>query len=135
LSDPAEVERIVAFWLGKAREALESARAEQVAGRSSFAANRAYYAAFYAASAAMLKLGRRFVRHSGLRRGVHRELVKGGLLDRKWGMVLDRLFESRQRADYLEMVEVDAEEAAAMIEQAEGFALEMERLIAEARGG
>jgi uncharacterized protein (UPF0332 family) len=73
----------------------------------------------------------RFVKHSGLRSAVHRDLVKAGLLAADWGRSLDRLFESRQRADYLELAEVDADEAMAMIAQAEGFAGEMKRLLTE----
>lgn len=131
MSDPVQTQKIVEFWIGKSEESLAPAQAEFAAGRFSFAANRAYYVAFYAASALLLWHGKRFVKHAGLRSAVHRDLVKRGLLTVEWGKALDRLFESRQRADYLELAEVDAEEAAAMVAQAEGFAGEMKRLLAE----
>lgn len=102
-----------------------------MAQRYGFAANRAYYVAFYAASALLLQRDKRFAKHSGLRSAVHRDLVKTGMIAPEWGKALDRLFESRQRADYLELAEVDADEAAEMIAQAEGFAGEMKRLLAE----
>lgn len=97
MSRDAGTAKAVAFWLDKADAALVSARAEHAAGRFDFAVNRAYYAAFYAASAALLHRGRRFTKHTGLRAAIHRELVKSGAIDAEWGRAFDRLFESRQR--------------------------------------
>ncbi|OGA45733.1 MAG: hypothetical protein A3F74_08245 [Betaproteobacteria bacterium RIFCSPLOWO2_12_FULL_62_58] len=65
--------------------ALASAASELAARRYDFAANRAYYACFYAASAVLLVAGRKFTKHSGVRGAVHQELVKPGLLDATWG--------------------------------------------------
>ncbi|MBT3255803.1 MAG: HEPN domain-containing protein [Deltaproteobacteria bacterium] len=44
-------EALVAYWLEKAHESLQSARSEYESGRLSFAMNRLYYAAFYALTA------------------------------------------------------------------------------------
>jgi len=41
---------VIAYWIDKAKEALNSARSEQMAGRFVFAINRAYYGCFYSAS-------------------------------------------------------------------------------------
>jgi uncharacterized protein (UPF0332 family) len=111
---------VIAYWLKKADAALASACSEPTARRYNFAANRAYYTAYYAASAASLAHGHRFTKHTGLRGGVHRELIKTGLLAPEWGRAFDRLFESRQRADYLALVQVDADEAKALILDAQG---------------
>jgi len=110
VSRGADTARAVAFWLDKADTALASARSEHAAGRFDFAVNRAYYAAFFAASAALLHRGRRFAKHAGLRAALHRELVKSGTINAEWGRAFDRLFESRQRADYLEFVGFEAGE-------------------------
>jgi uncharacterized protein (UPF0332 family) len=124
-SDPSAVAE---YWLAKSEAALASAASEHAAGRFDFALNRAYYAAFYAASAALIQRGKRFVKHSGLRGAVHRELVHAGLIDAEVGRVFDRLFEARQRADYLDLVDVEGPEAAAAIEAARGFVAAMRRL-------
>ena len=63
------------YWLRKAGDALQSARSEAQAGRLDFAVNRAYYACFYAASAVLPRMGKKFVKHSGLRAAVHQDLV------------------------------------------------------------
>jgi uncharacterized protein (UPF0332 family) len=59
---------------------------------------------------------------------VHRDLVKAGRLDPEWGRVFDRLFEARQRADYLEFVSFEAEEVEKLIVDATGFVAEARRL-------
>jgi hypothetical protein len=100
----------VRYWLAKARECLTSADDEARSGRLSFAINRCYYAAFYAASAALLARGKRFVKHSGVRAAVHRDLVKPALLPEDLGRIYDRLFHDRQQGDYIEFVSFDAEE-------------------------
>jgi len=100
----------VRYWLAKARECLASADDEARSGRLSFAINRCYYAAFYAASAALLARGKRFVKHSGVRAAVHRDLVKPALLPEDLGRIYDRLFHDRQQGDYIEFVSFEAEE-------------------------
>lgn len=110
--------RAVEYWLAKARECLESAVDEARSGRLSFAVNRCYYAAFYAASAALLARGRRFVKHSGVRAAVHRDLVKPGLLSDRTGRLYDRLFHDRQEGDYFEFVSFAREDVERTIEEA-----------------
>lgn len=106
-----------------------SARSEMVAGRYDFAANRAYYACFYAASAVLLAEGHKFVKHTGLRGAVHQHLVKAGRLDPEWGRAYDRIFQTRQMADYLELAELDEDQAAELFRSAEGSVAEMKRLM------
>ncbi len=128
--EEARVE-VIAWWLEKADEALASADSELAAGRCSFAVNRAYYAAFYAVSAALLREGARYTKHSGVRAAMHRDLVKTGRLPEGSGRAFDRLFESRQRADYGELVAVEAEQARELCELAHGLVAEVRRMIDE----
>jgi predicted nucleotidyltransferase len=74
-SREALVKQVAGEWMGMADEALASARAEVDAQRWRSAINRAYYAAFYAASAVLLSRGRHFVKHAGLQTALHRDLV------------------------------------------------------------
>jgi len=124
LKTPTNREAAITYWREQARLALDSARAELSAGRHHFAINRAYYAAFYAASAVLLRRDRRYARHATLRGAVHRVLVKGGLLESELGRDYDQLFESRQRVDYIELVTVDPENAADLIHRAETLAFD-----------
>ncbi len=93
--------------------------------------NRGYYACFYAASALFLQEEKTFTKHTGLRGALHRDLVKGGRLAPEWGRVFDRLFENRQRGDYLELYEFEQEQAAILVEGAEGFVAEIRCMFEE----
>jgi hypothetical protein len=91
--------------------------------------NRCYFAAFYAASAVLLDKGRRFVKHSGVRAAVHRDLVKTGLLSVELGQVYDRLFQERQLGDYVELVEFDRNDVERMIEESSRLVQELALLL------
>lgn len=122
---------VLGFWGDKAAEALLSAQSEFIAGRLTFAVNRAYYACFYSVSALLLKDGRKFVKHSGVRSALHRHLVKTGKVSTAWGRFYDRIFENRQRGDYQELVSFETEQVAEMVEQSREFVAEMARLISK----
>lgn len=98
-------------YLAKARESLASARADVRAKRYNSAANRAYYAAFQAAVAALIREGIRPARKKNDRQGnwEHRFVMSqfsGKLVWRRrifvesLGKVLDDLFEDRLMGDY-----------------------------------
>lgn len=120
---------VIRYWMEKAHDALQSARAEQLAGRLVFAINRAYYGCFYSASAVLLREGAKFSKHTGVRAAVHRSLVKTGKVDASWGRFYDLVFKSRQRGDYQELVEFSSEEAEELISHAEGFVDVMKKLL------
>ncbi len=121
--------KAVRYWLEKARECLASADDEARSGRLAFAVNRCYYAAFYAASAALLARGQRFVKHSGVRAAVHRDLVKPGLLSADWGRFYDRLFHDRQQGDYIEFVSFEPGEVGKTVEGTSGLVRALEDLV------
>jgi hypothetical protein len=99
--------KVVRYWWSKAEESLSSARRELEAGAYDFAVNRLYYAAFYAVSAALLERRLSFKKHAGVRATFHREFIKAGLLDVKWGKLYDQLFEDRQEGDYVALIKFD----------------------------
>jgi len=99
--------KVVRYWLLKAQDSLSSARREIDAGSYSFAMNRLYYAAFYGVCAVLLQREQSFRKHSGVRTAFHREFIKKGLLDIKWGRLYDQLFEDRQEGDYVVFVAFD----------------------------
>lgn len=115
--------------MAKADTACSSARVLLELGDLDGAANRAYYAMFDAARAALLAsrapvesdIGRT---HSGLIGAFGNYLVKNGPVTKEMGRLLNRAHEIRQVADYNgESVEpADAEE---MVGQAETFVAAM----------
>jgi len=111
--------------LGKAETAYTSARALFDLGDFDSAANRAYYAMFNAARAALIisnapikdDIGRT---HSGLIGAFGEHLVTGGRIPKEIGKLLNRAHEIRLLADYMDG-SVEAEVAEQIINQAGKF--------------
>jgi uncharacterized protein (UPF0332 family) len=81
-------------------------------------ASRAYYAAFYAASALFSLEGKTFSKHSAVESAVHRDLVKSGRWSVERGKDYSHLFELRSTGDYGGALHVSDEEAAEAVEAA-----------------
>jgi len=125
----AKYAKEIASTLERAEESIPAAKQLIAGGYFDFAASRAYYAAFYAASAALLSQGFEYRKHSGVIAAVHQALVKTGKVDTKFGKDLNWLFELRGIGDYGITVHVSREDAERAIEVAEAFLLAMKRLI------
>jgi uncharacterized protein (UPF0332 family) len=113
-------------------EELAAARLLAGKGFEAQAVSRAYFAAFYAAEAALLALGETRSKHSGVVSAFVHLLVRGGQLDEESGRLLRSLFERRNEADY-SPVDVPAEEADAAIRDAERVVNAVETWLAQRR--
>ena len=114
--------------LERARRELGAARALIDSGYPEKTVSSAYCAVFHAAEAALLALGEARSKHSGVLSAFGHLVVHQGGFDRETGGVLRRLFERRNDVDYgLEYPA--AEEAAAVLDDAERFVGEVERWI------
>jgi uncharacterized protein (UPF0332 family) len=120
---------VVRYWWSKAEESLASARRELEARAYDFTVNRLYYAAFYAVSAALLERQLSFKKHTGVRATFHREFIKTGLLDVRWGKLYDQLFEDRQEGDYVALIAFDREYVEAQLTRCTQFLDELRPLI------
>jgi len=116
--------------LAQARQAARSARTLLSSGDPDGAVNRAYYAMFYAAQAALEHRGIEVTssKHGTLVGRFGEHLVKPGLLPRSLGSSLNDMLALRHKADYSTygVPPVDAERAAT---EAETFVKAVERLI------
>jgi uncharacterized protein (UPF0332 family) len=79
------------------------------------AISRAYYAAFYAAKAALAELGETRSRHSGVVAAFGQSLIRPGMLDATSGRLLRSLFDRRTGADDDETDEPTSDDAQAAI--------------------
>ncbi len=75
------------------------------------AVDRAYYAAFHAAAAALLTLDLEFARHSAVIARFGKEFAKTKKLDPQHHQTLIEAFSLRQKADYDYTVKIDRETA------------------------
>lgn len=105
----------------KARRALRSARvlldAEDVDGT----VNRAYYAAFYLASAALHLVGENPKTHSGVLDRFWVRFVQGGSFSRDKAKALHRALDARQKADYTFLSVHDVAAASELLREVEAF--------------
>jgi uncharacterized protein len=86
--------------LTRSRQELEAARLLADSGFGPQAISRAYFAAFFAAEAALLLLGETRSKHSGVISAFGRSVVREGGLEESTGRLLRSLFERRNEADY-----------------------------------
>jgi uncharacterized protein (UPF0332 family) len=107
--------------LARARQSLAAARKLASEAYYDFAASRAYYAAFYAATALLLSKELTYNKHSGVIASVHREFVRNRRLDVQHGKNLNWLFELRGIGDYGGMVHVTKANAEQAIRAASEF--------------
>ncbi len=108
-------------------DSLESARILLAAAKHADAVSRAYYGAFHYARALLLTVGEEPETHGGVHKLLHRDLVRGGVLDPNVAHLFSRLQKFRLDADYSAEVVFTAASASDEVHAAETF-------IAEARG-
>lgn len=107
--------------LDRAATSIQAAKVLLEAGYPDFAASRAYYAAFYAASALLLAEGFEAKTHNGVLRAISLQFVKTGRLDQQFGQDINWLAELRNLGDYGALKHVPIEEAERAIYAAEAF--------------
>jgi uncharacterized protein (UPF0332 family) len=105
-----DIKALIEYRLAGAREALADAELLLDAERYRSAANRLYYAAFYAAVAALLTKRLEYSKHSAVIAFFDREFIRSGQLPKEYSRTLHRAFNERQQDDYMPFVEVDAGE-------------------------
>lgn len=125
----AERSSEIAANLERADDSMQVARDLLEKSHYDVAASRAYYAAFYAASALLLGKNIDPSKHSGVISAIHREFVKSGKLAVAQGKNLNWLFELRGVGDYGVIVHVTEGEAIRAVKVADDFLAGVKRLL------
>ncbi len=107
--------------LHQARVTLAASRALAALGFTRDAVSRAYYAAFYAARAALADRGSEPSTHRGVAVEFNRLLVRTGDVDVTTGRALRRLADARMEADYDDGERFSPADATALVEAAAQF--------------
>ncbi len=102
--DRESLDSLIKYRLEKASETLSEAELLKNNRFYNAAVNRLYYAAYYAASALMLGNKLEVATHSGIKTMLGMKFVQPGILEREYGRAYQRLFDSRQAADYEDFV-------------------------------
>lgn len=101
---------IVLYRFEKAMQTFKDAQRNLNYGMFSVAANRLYYAFYYAASALLISIKIEVHSHSGVQSMMHLHFVKTGLLTESDGILMRRLFVMRQSSDYEDFVDFKQED-------------------------
>ena len=112
----------------KADLALEDADFLTGAARYNLAANRLYYALYYAASALLLSKGISTKRHSGLITQVHLNFVKTGILTIEEGALFKVMFDLRHESDYEDFIDVESSDIEEYTPQVKELVEKLKRL-------
>lgn len=107
--------------LARASSDLDASRLLLNSGFLDQATSRAYYAAFYAAEAALLQLGETRSSHSGLIAAFGALVVKKGGFETNIAALLRELFDLRNDADYDLLGSLTQDDARRAIASAERF--------------
>lgn len=111
----------IAANMERAEQSFQAAQELVSGGYYDFAASRAYYAAFYAATALLLHEGLELSKHSAVIASIHQRFVKTGKMDAEHGKTLNWLFELRGVGDYGVTQHVSQQEADQAVQAAKGF--------------
>ena len=105
----SDYKTLIKYRCEEAIEALEDAELLIDSKRYRSAANRLYYAAFYAVLAVLLTKKLQYSKHSAVISFFDKEFIKTGILPKEYSRALHRAFYERQQDDYMPFVEFDAE--------------------------
>jgi len=116
-------------FMTKARDSLHLARLAIEAGLADGAVNRAYYAAFYAASAALQLHGEAPRTHAGVHNRFRVLFVKTGRISDAVGKILPYAYGMRQKADYDALTVFEVQAAADLLADVDTFVQAVEPLL------
>ena len=101
---------IVKYRLEKSIRTYNEAVGSIANGYVETAANRLYYAAYYAVSALLVSYKYEASTHNGVIQMFGKAFIKSKILDRKYGTIFNQLFSLRMTGDYEDRRFLDIEE-------------------------
>jgi uncharacterized protein (UPF0332 family) len=104
---------VVTLRLERAAETIIAAQDNIQMEHWRTAANRLYYACFYAATALLIKHGHPAQTHSGVIVMLGLHFIKQGIISKEQGKLYQDLFEMRQTGDYDDWIIIDPDEVKA----------------------
>ena len=132
MDDQSPVNREAALiYITGAHDALQGAQYNLDGGFHGIAANRAYYAFFYAATALLLTLDITRGKHSGVMEAFRQHFIKPGILPIEDSRAYGEAFELRNVADYEMIGKADEAQARTAVENAQRFVEHCETCLKE----
>ena len=120
---------LVAIRLQRAKETIAEVEANIQLSYWRIAANRLYYACYYAASALLIHNRITAHTHTGVINQFGLHFILQGVIDKEQGKVLKQLFNLRQSGDYDDWFDVSEKDVLPYVEPAKQFIETIEKLI------
>ena len=124
-----ERKAIVVYRLEKSNDAMVEAKDCASLGHWNLAANRLYYAAYYASSALLISAGYAAKTHDGTIGMIGQHYVRTGVLANEDGYLLARLQNMRHTGDYDDFLDWTKEDVEPYIAKTEAFVEKVKEII------
>ena len=124
-----ERKAIVVYRLEKSNNAMVEAKDCASLGHWNLAANRLYYAAYYASSALLISAGYAAKTHDGTIGMIGQHYVRTGVLANEDGSLLARLQNMRHTGDYDDFLDWTKEDVEPYIAKTEAFVEKVKEII------
>ncbi len=130
MSDSEKADAI-AYKITRAWVTLEEAELLLKNNYFNAAANRMYYACFYAVSALLAKNNINARKHSGVIQMFGLHFVSPGIVSKENGKLYTELFDMRQSGDYVDFIDFEREDVAGLLPPAKQLIDQIEQLLSK----
>jgi uncharacterized protein (UPF0332 family) len=127
----AQTKHTIELYLKAADEATANAKFNLDGGYPGVAANRAYYAFFYGASALLLSINIIRSKHSAVLSAFRQHFIKPGLFSPDFSDAFGEALDTRQAVDYDMTYGVDEWQAQQLVQTADNFILTVRNYLAK----
>ncbi|WNJ20703.1 HEPN domain-containing protein [Pontibacter sp. G13] len=119
----------VKYRMKKAREALSAAHLLAEHQQWNACINRLYYGCFYAVTALLISQDIHAKSHAGVKTQFFQHFLKSGQIEKSFGLLYADLFDWRQRGDYGDFFDFEAETVEPVLPQVEAFLTVIQKLL------
>ena len=114
-------EEYIQYRIKRAEESLNDSKKLMESESWNAAMNRLYYSCFYAVIALLYKYDIDAKSHKGVKNQFGQYFIKPGKVSKEFGQMYSNLFDLRQKGDYGDLFDFDAEKVKPFVPQVEQF--------------
>ena len=118
---PEDIQALVEYRLERSDESIQAAKIMLENNMLSFSMNRIYYAMFYSVQALLIFHGATFSKHGQVKGYFNREFIKKGVFPLDMGKMFNKVFEYRQKFDYIDFSSPDRDLVVEYLENSREF--------------
>jgi uncharacterized protein (UPF0332 family) len=115
------IEALISYRIERSRESIRAAEIMLENEMLTISMNRVYYSMFYAVQALLALYKVSFTKHGQVKGYFNRELIKTGIFSVDMGKLYNKVFEYRQKFDYVDFAVPDRNMVFEYIEKAREF--------------